>query len=94
MAGGDLPTLKREQKLWAFAAAALFLTAIGFLGFALNAQVMVVFAVGWVALQIFGFVGALKVAKGDFAHPLFKAQVMLHVIALALLAAVIVRAFK
>ncbi len=90
----DLPPLAREQKVWAFAAAALFLLAIGFLGFALNARVMVVFAVGWVILQIFGFVGALKMAKGDFAHPLFKSQVMLHVIALALLAAVFLRAFK
>jgi hypothetical protein len=86
--------LAREQKLWAAAAAALFLIAIGFLGFALSTRVMVVFAVGWVALQIFGFVGALKVAKGDFAHPLFKAQVMLHVVALGLLAAVIIRAFS
>jgi hypothetical protein len=94
VAEGDLPPLAREQKVWAFAAAALFLLAIGFLGFALNARVMVVFAVGWVMLQIFGFVGALRVAKGDFAHPLFKSQVMLHVIALALLVAVFIRAFK
>jgi hypothetical protein len=94
MAQAELPPLSSEQKLWAFAAAALFLLAIGFLGFALNARVMVVFAVGWVALQIFGYVGALKMAKGDFAHPLFKSQVMLHVIALALLAAVFIRAFK
>ncbi len=92
MAGGDLPPLAREQKVWALAAAALFLIAIGFLGFALSAQVMVVFAVGWIILQIFGFVGALKMAKGDFAHPLFKSQVMLHVIALALLGAVILKA--
>lgn len=94
MTEGDLPALAPAQKLWAFAAAALFLLAIGFLGFALNSQVMVVFAVGWVVLQIFGFAGALKMAKGDFAHPLFKSQVMLHVIALALLAAVMIRAFK
>ena len=94
MAGGDLPPLTRAQKLWAFAAAALFLLAIGFLGFALNAQVMVAFAVGWIVLQIFGFAGSLKMAKGDFAHPLFKSQVMLHVMALALLVAVILRAFK
>jgi hypothetical protein len=94
MAGDDLPTLAPEQKRWAAGAAALFLVAIGFLGFALSTRVMVVFAVGWVALQIFGFVGALKVAKGDFAHPLFKAQVMLHVVALGLLVAVMIRAFK
>lgn len=94
MSDAELPALTVQQKLWAFAAAALFLLAIGFLGFALNTGVMVVFAVGWIALQIFGFVGALRYAKGDFAHPLFKSQVMLHVTALALLAAVIVKAFK
>jgi hypothetical protein len=94
MAQADLPPLSGEQKRWALCAAALFLLAIGFLGFALNTKVMVVFAVGWVALQIFGYIGSLKMAKGDFAHPLFKSQVMLHVIALALLAAVIIRAFK
>jgi hypothetical protein len=91
---GDLPPLAPEQKRWAFAAAALFLLAIGFLGFSLSTRVMEIFAVGWVALQIFGFVGALKFAKGDFAHPLFKSQVMLHLMALALLVAVIIRAFK
>lgn len=94
MAEGDLPPLPREQKVWALAAAALFLLAVGFLGFALSAKVMVVFAIGWIILQIFGFVGALKMAKGDFAHPLFKSQVMLHVIALALLAAVLIKVFK
>ncbi len=94
MAEPDLPPLAAEQKLWAFAAAALFLLAVGFLGFALNTGVMVVFAVGWIALQIFGYVGALKMAKGDFAHPLFKSQVMLHIMAVALLVAVILRATR
>ena len=94
MAEPELPDLTGEQKRWALAAAALFLLAIGFLGFALNTGVMAPFAVGWVALQIFGYVGALRAAKGDFASPLFKSQVMLHVMALGLLVAVIVRAFK
>lgn len=94
MAEPDLPALSGEQKRWAFAAAALFLLAVGFLGFALNSGLMRVFAVGWLALQIFGYVGALKMAKGDFAHPLFKSQVMLHVVALGLLLAVILRAVK
>lgn len=88
------PALTGEQKRWAFAAAALFLLALGFLGFALSARVMVVFAVGWLALMIFGFAGASRVAKGDFSHPLFKAQVMLHLVAVGLLAAVIIRALK
>ena len=94
MSEPSLPALDGQQKLWAFSAATLFLLAIGFLGFALNTGVMVVFAVGWVGLQIFGYVGALKAAKGDFAHPLFKTQVLFHVMALGLLAAVIIRAFK
>jgi small multidrug resistance pump len=90
----DLPALTGEQKRWAFGAAALFLLGVGFLGFALGTGVMRVFAVGWVALMIFGFVGAIRVAKGDFAHPLFKAQVMLNVVAVGLLVAVIIRAFS
>jgi hypothetical protein len=94
MAEPDLPPLAPSQKLWAFAAAGLFLLAVGFLGFALNAGVMQVFAVGWLVLMIFGFVGALKFADGDFAHPLFKAQVLLHLMALGLLVAVFIRAFK
>ena len=94
MSEPDLPALTGEQQRWAFGAAALFLIAIGFLGFALSQKVMMVFAVCWIALMIFGFVGAIRVAKGDFAHPLFKAQVMLHVVAIGLLVAVIIRAFK
>lgn len=94
MSKTDLPPLAPAQKLWAFSAAALFLLAVGFLGFALNTGVMQVFAVGWLVLMILGFVGALKFAKGDFAHPLFKSQVMLHIMALGLLVAVIIRVMK
>lgn len=90
----DLPLLTGEQKRWAFGAAALFLLAVGFLGFSLNTGVMRVFAIGWIALMIFGFVGAGRIAKGDFAHPLFKSQVMLHLVALGLLVTVITRAIK
>jgi hypothetical protein len=89
MASDDLPELSSDQKLWAFGAAALFLLAVGFLGFSISNGVMQPFAIGWVALQIFGYVGALNRAKGDFAHPLFKSQVMLHVVALGLLVALI-----
>lgn len=92
MAEQELPTLSRSQKVWSLLAAILFLIAIGFLGFALNTGVLRSFAIGWVALQIFGFVGALKFANGDFAHPLFKSQVMLHAIALMLLIVMIARA--
>jgi len=90
----DLPPLSGEQKRWAFGAAGLFLLAVGFLGFSLNTGVMRVFAVGWLVLMIFGYVGAIRVAKGDFAHPLFKSQVMLHVIAVGLLVMVFARAMK
>lgn len=93
MAAQELPPLTRAQKGWALAAALLFLLGVGFLGFALNSGVMREFAFGWVALQIFGYVGALKFAKGDFAHPLFVSQVMLHIIALSLLALAISKAF-
>lgn len=91
MAAEELPPLSRAQKTWSLAAAILFLLAVGFLGFALNTGILRTFAIGWVALQIFGFVGALKFAHGDFAHPLFKSQVMLHSIAVVLLIVLITR---
>jgi len=90
----DLPPLAPEQKRWALAAAVLFLAAVGFLGFSLNTGVMRPFAIGWIALQILGFVGAIRMGRGDFAHPLFKSQVILHGIAVILLVAIIFRAFQ
>ena len=90
----DHPPLPREQKVWALAAAILFLIAMLFLGFAFNTGIMLSFAVGWLLLQIFAYVGALKFARGDFASPLFKAQVLLHCIALMLLIVTISRALK
>ena len=92
MVGEATPPLNTAQKAWALAAAVLFLIAVTFAGFAISTQVLVVFAVGWVALQVFGYVGALKFAHGDFAHPLFRSQVMLNVVALGLLIATIARA--
>lgn len=92
MAQQDLPPLATEQKVWALAAALLFLLAVGFLGFAFNTGIMLSFAIGWLLLQIFGYVGSLKFANGDFAHPLFKGQVLLHCIALMLLVVTIIRA--
>lgn len=90
----DLPPLAREQKAWALAAAILFLIAMLFLGFAFNTGIMLSFAIGWLLLQIFGYVGALKFARGDFASPLFKTQVLLHCIALVLLVVTISKALK
>ncbi|MDN3645843.1 pyridoxal phosphate biosynthetic protein [Pontixanthobacter aestiaquae] len=88
----DAPAkLTGEQKRWAISAAAIFVLSIGFLGYALNTRVLVTFAIGWVALQIFGYVGSIKRANGDFSHPLFKSQVMLNVIALSLLIALFLR---
>nr|WP_281501204.1 pyridoxal phosphate biosynthetic protein [Erythrobacter sp. F6033] len=81
-----------EQKRWAFLGSTLFLTSVGFLGFAFAEGFMLAFAIGWVALQMFGYIGALKMAKGEIAHPLFKSQVMLHLIVLGLLAALFIRA--
>lgn len=92
MAAEELPQLSSAQKIWSLSAAVLFLIAVGFLGFALNTGILRVFAIGWVALQIFGFVGALKFARGDFAHPLFKGQVLLHFTGLMLLVILVVRA--
>jgi hypothetical protein len=94
MPAEQLPALSRSQKAWSLGAAALFLLAIGFLGFALSQSVLIPFAIGWVVLQIFGYVGALKFANGDFAHPLFKSQVMLHIMALGLLVLSVAKAFS
>lgn len=94
MAGEEVPILSQAQKGWALGAAILFLIAVAFLGFALNTGIMRGFAIGWAALQVFGYVGALKFANGDVAHPLFKSQVMLHVIALFLVMASFGKAFS
>ncbi len=88
----DSPDLTAEQKRWAFGAAGLFILSIGFLGYALSNGILIAFAIGWVALQIFGYVGSLKRGNGDFAHPLFKTQVMLHAAAFGLLVMVMTRA--
>ena len=68
-----------------------FLLGIALLGFALVKQVLVLFAAGWLALQIFGYASTLKMAKGDPAHYLVKAQVLLHWVALMLLVATFMR---
>lgn len=83
--------LTPAQTRWGIAAAALFVAAIGLLGYALQNGTLLVFAIGWVVLQMFGYTGALRMAKGDLAHPLFKSQVMLHLIALVLLAGMLAR---
>ena len=85
-------TLTREQTVWAAIAAAIFLLSLGWLGIAITNGVMLAFAIGWPVLQVAGYVGSLKRAHGDTAHYLFKAQVMLNIVVVALFAAIIVRA--
>ncbi|MEP2737230.1 MAG: pyridoxal phosphate biosynthetic protein [Erythrobacter sp.] len=84
--------LTGKQKLWALAAAIPFLLSLAFLGYALNTRAVMVLAVAWPALQILGYVGAINRAKGDFAHPLWISQVMIHWIALALIGATLGKA--
>lgn len=85
------PELTAGQSRWAFVGSMLFLTAIGFCGYALAEGALVPFAAGWVVLQLFGYVGALRIGKGDFAHPVFKSQVFVHTIVLMLLLALVFR---
>lgn len=80
------------QALWALAGAIPFLLSIALLGYALSNRDIVVFAIGWFVLQIFGYSMTLKLAKGDPAHYLVKGQVLLHWIALMLLGALLLKA--
>lgn len=84
--------LTGKQKLWALAAVVPFLLSLAFLGYALNTRSVMVLAAGWPALQIFGYVGALSRAKGDFSHPLWISQVMIHWIAMILIGATLGKA--
>lgn len=81
----------RGQGLWALAGAIPFLLSIGFFAFALRNQIAVTFAIAWPILQIFGYAMTLKLAKGDPAHYLVKAQVLLHWIVLILACAMVFR---
>ena len=83
--------LTGEQKLWAAMAALIFVVSLALLGFAIKSGTMLAFAIGWPVLQVFGYTGSLKRAGGDTAHPLFKSQVMLNAIVIALLLALILR---
>lgn len=81
----------RAQLSWALAGVIPFLANLALIGFALAKQVLVLFAAGWLVLQVFGYVMALKLAKGDTAHYLVKAQVLLNWMALMLLVATLVK---
>ncbi len=88
----DAPELTATQKRWAIAAAIPFLLSLALLGYAIAKQTFLAFAIGWPILQVFGYTMTLRIAKGDFSHVLVRGQVMLHVMALGLLVAILVRA--
>jgi hypothetical protein len=92
MSEAEFTKLTAAQKLWALGALVPFMLSIAFLGFALGEGQLLMLAIGWPALQILGYVGSIQRAKGDFAHPLFASQVMIHWIALALIIGLVVRA--
>ena len=84
--------LSRKDTLWAIAAAIPFLLSIALLAYALSNRAALAFAIGWPVLQVFGYVGSLRLAKGQIDHPLVKSQVFIHWTMLALLTAMIARA--
>ncbi|TCD04938.1 pyridoxal phosphate biosynthetic protein [Erythrobacteraceae bacterium CFH 75059] len=74
------------------AAAVPFLASLLLLGLAVGTGTLWLFAPAWLVFQVAGYAGAFRIAGGDVTHPLFKAQVALHLLVLALVAAVFVRA--
>lgn len=73
-------------------AAIPFLASVFLLGLGLRTGILLAFAVGWPLFQVAGYTVAYRIARGDLTHPLFKAQVALHWVMLALLGAVLARA--
>lgn len=82
----------KSQHLWLVGGAIPFLLSIFVLGISLNSGTLTAFAIGWPLLQVFGYTMTLRMAKGDPSHPLVKAQVVLHWIALMLFITLLVRA--
>jgi hypothetical protein len=85
-------TSSSKDALLALAAAIPFLLSLALLGFALSRQILLAFAIGWPLVQVFGYGGSLKLAKGTIDHPLVKTQIVLHWMMLALFIAILVRA--
>lgn len=83
--------MTRQVKLVAFMALVPFLASMFLLGVGLRYGILVEFAVGWPLFQIFGYTITYNMAKGDITNPLFKTQVGLHWIMLALLGAIVAR---
>ncbi len=74
------------------AAAIPFLASLLLLGVAVQTGQALPFAIGWPALQVFGYVVAVRKARGDMGHPLVTTQIVLHWLVLALAAAVVLGA--
>lgn len=68
-----------------------FLLSVFLLGLGLRYGIMREFAVGWPLFQLFGYTIAYRMSRGDLTQPFFKAQVALHWLMLALLAAIFSR---
>lgn len=85
-------TSSSRDGVLALAAAIPFLLSLALLGFALSRQTLLAFAIGWPLVQVFGYGGSLKLAKGTIDHPLVKTQIVLHWMMLALFIAILVRA--
>ena len=85
-------TSSSRDALLALAAAIPFLLSLALPGFALSRQTLLAFAIGWPLVQVFGYGGSLKLAKGTIDHPLVKTQIVLHWMMLALFIAILVRA--
>lgn len=87
----DQDELTRPQKAWALLAALIFVASLAWLGLALATHNALIFAIGWPVLQVIGYTGSLRRAKGDTAHPLFITQVMLNLCVIGLIAAILMR---
>ena len=83
--------LSRRAKVWALGATIPFLISIALLGFAISRQTLLAFAIGWPIIQVIGYAGSLRRAKGEIDHPLVKTQVVLHWMMLVILIAILAR---
>lgn len=77
--------------MWALAAAIPFLVSLALLGMTLAHRLAHAFAIAWPLVQLFGYYGALRFAKGQVDHRLFHTQVVLHWLVLVLLVAMMMR---
>ena len=83
--------LTKREKLVLLAGAIPWLASILLLAIALSERSAYAFAIGWPVLQLVGYAGALRFAKGEVDHPLVHTQVVLHWLVLVLLVAMLAR---